>query len=76
MRTADSVAPSLTGSDVLLSLVGYVAAYLIMYPAGIMLMARIVRQGVGSGDTTEEIESGRPQSPILAAAGVPEGEIR
>ena len=74
MRTANSVAPSLTGSDVLISLAGYVVAYLIMFPAGILLMARIVRQGVKSGETAEQIESGRPQSPIMAAAGVSEGE--
>ena len=45
MRTADSVSPSLTGSDVLISLIGYGAVYLIMFPAGVALMARIVRSG-------------------------------
>ena len=38
MRTADSVTPSLTGSDVLISLLGYMAVYLIIFPAGIMFM--------------------------------------
>lgn len=69
MRTQDSVAPSLTGPDVLLSLIGYILAYVIMYPAGIALMARIVRRGVARSDAHEDmIESGRPQLPILAAA--------
>lgn len=76
LRTAESMAPSLTGYDVMLSLLGYVAAYLIMFPAGILLMARIVRHGVQSGETAEEVESGRPQAPIMAAAGVPEGDAR
>ena len=34
MRTAQSVTPSLTGADVLVSLIGYVAVYSIMFPAG------------------------------------------
>lgn len=69
LRTQDSVAPSLTGPDVLLSLIGYILAYVIMYPAGIALMARIVRRGVARSDAHEDmIESGRPQLPILAAA--------
>jgi cytochrome d ubiquinol oxidase subunit I len=44
-RTADSVSPSLTGPDVLLSLVGYMVVYLLMYPAGVAVMARMVREG-------------------------------
>jgi len=43
MRTADSVSPSLTGGDVLLSLVGYMVVYLIMFPAGFLLILRIGR---------------------------------
>jgi cytochrome bd ubiquinol oxidase subunit I len=37
LRTADSVSPSLTGTDVLISLIGYAVVYLIMFPVGIML---------------------------------------
>jgi cytochrome d ubiquinol oxidase subunit I len=45
MRTAESVSPSLTGNDVLLSLIGYMVVYLLMYPAGLAVMARMVREG-------------------------------
>ena len=45
LRTAASVSPSLTGGDVLLSLLGYMAVYLIVFPAGLLLMARVVRKG-------------------------------
>lgn len=45
MRTAQSVTPSLTGTDVAWSLLAYMAVYLTMYPAGIAVMARIIRQG-------------------------------
>jgi cytochrome d ubiquinol oxidase subunit I len=67
LRTADSVTPSLTGTDVALSLAGYMIAYLIMFPAGILLMARIVRRGVADGP----VEGGRPEAPVqaLPAAG-------
>lgn len=45
LRTAQSVSPSLTGADVIGSFLAYAAVYLLMYPAGIAVMARIVRQG-------------------------------
>jgi cytochrome d ubiquinol oxidase subunit I len=69
LRTADSVSPSLTGTDVLLSLAGYMAAYLIMFPAGVLLMARIVRKGPETlaGDTP--VRAGRPGQPIRALPG-------
>lgn len=67
IRTADSVSPSLTGSDVLVSLLGYIAAYLIMFPAGLIIMARIVKKGpIGSSTADVAVESGRPQAPVQA----------
>jgi cytochrome d ubiquinol oxidase subunit I len=54
LRTADSVSPSLTGSDVLISLLGYGAVYLIMFPAGVALMARIVLGGPGEASVEDE----------------------
>ncbi|MQT12129.1 cytochrome ubiquinol oxidase subunit I [Segnochrobactrum spirostomi] len=65
MRTADAVPPSLTGFDVLLSFLGYAIVYLIVFPAGAIIMARIVRKG--PGDVTigqSPVESGRPSRPI------------
>lgn len=69
LRTADSVSPSLTGSDVLVSLAGYMIAYLIMFPAGVLLMTRIVRKGPESiaGDTP--VRGGRPGGPVEALHG-------
>jgi cytochrome d ubiquinol oxidase subunit I len=66
MRTADSVSPSLTSFDVALSLLGYAVAYLIMFPAGVLLMARIVRRGIDTPDADETMETGRVGSPIKA----------
>ena len=67
LRTADSVSPSLTGFDVVLSLIGYAAVYLIIYPAGLTFMARIVRAGpVEPTAEPEPIEGGRPRQPVRA----------
>jgi len=68
MRTAHSVTPSLTGIDVLLSLLGYVAVYLIMFPAGLWMMLRIVRDGV-SKETDSPVGGGRPSAPVKSVPG-------
>jgi cytochrome bd ubiquinol oxidase subunit I len=67
LRTADSMSPSLTGFDVMLSLVGYGIVYLIMFPFGLALMARIVRTGPAEQALEEDpVESGRPMRPVEA----------
>jgi cytochrome d ubiquinol oxidase subunit I len=68
MRTAHSVTPSLTGFDVLLSLLGYMAVYLIMFPTGLWFIARIVRGGVTSEEVTP-VEAGRPSAPVKPVPG-------
>ena len=69
MRTAQSVTPSLTGFDVLLSLIGYIAVYCIMFPAGLWFVARIVRGGVVC---REAAPVGRRPRPPRAVKPVPE----
>jgi cytochrome bd ubiquinol oxidase subunit I len=78
LRTADSVTPSLTGFDVMISLIGYAAVYLIIYPAGLFLMLRIVRKGPAiAAEIDVEIEGGRPGAPVRAGAvELREGEVR
>jgi cytochrome bd ubiquinol oxidase subunit I len=68
MRTADSVSPSLTGSNVLVSLLLYVAVYLVIYPVGLLLMLRFVWRGPVPSDEAAPIGGGRPKSPIDALA--------
>ena len=69
MRTADSVSPSLTGTDVVVSLALYVIVYLIMFPTGIAFMAGLVRRGPQEPSLEPElIESGRPHQPFENAA--------
>jgi cytochrome d ubiquinol oxidase subunit I len=45
MRTRDAVSPSLTGTDVLLSLALYVVVYLVVFGAGIFYMVRLAQAG-------------------------------
>ncbi len=66
MRTADSVTPSLTGFDVLISLAGYMIVYLIMFPSGFFLMRNVVRKGMPAVDEKDPIASGRPSVPVVA----------
>jgi cytochrome d ubiquinol oxidase subunit I len=69
MRTADSVTPSLTGSDVALSLAFYIIVYLIMFPTGIAFMAGLVRRGPQMvEEKAEQVESGLPSRPFENAA--------
>ena len=74
LRTADSVSPSLTGWNVLLSLLGYILAYLIIFPAGWVVMSRFVRRGPEAAPTVEPIESGRPQAPVREPPALSSGE--
>jgi cytochrome d ubiquinol oxidase subunit I len=67
LRTAQSVTPSLTGSDVLLSLIGYMAAYLVIFPAGVFFMMRVVDRGPTGSDDTQAVEAGRPREPLTQA---------
>ena len=68
MRTAHSVTPSLTGFDVLLSLLGYMAVYLIMFPTGLWFIARIVKGGVAQQEASP-VEGGRPSAPVKPVPG-------
>jgi cytochrome d ubiquinol oxidase subunit I len=72
MRTADSVSPSLAGTDVLISLVCYGIVYLIVFPIGVAVMARLVRTGpIAPGTESLPVEGGRPELPVTA---LPTGE--
>jgi len=68
LRTGDSVTPSLTGSDVLISLLGYMVVYLIVYPVGVWFMARALKRG--PGDIASPVGGGRPAGPVKAPPGM------
>jgi cytochrome bd ubiquinol oxidase subunit I len=78
LRTAQSVSPSLTSFDVAISLAGYMLVYLMIYPAGLSLMLRIVRKGPEHSDEwAPRIEARRPAARVLAGAlDLAKGESR
>jgi cytochrome d ubiquinol oxidase subunit I len=72
LRTADAATPSLTGGDVLVSLLLYMAVYLVVYPIGVGFMVRLVRRGPQeASDHPAPIESGRPAGPVVALPSGP-----
>jgi len=68
LRTGDSVTPSLSGTDVLISLLGYMVVYLIVYPVGVWFMARALKRG--PGDIVSPVGGGRPAAPVKAPPGL------
>jgi cytochrome d ubiquinol oxidase subunit I len=56
-------------------LLAYMAVYLFMYPAGVLLMWRIVRTGPAAAPAEEgpAIEGGRPNAPVLAGGKIAGG---
>jgi cytochrome bd ubiquinol oxidase subunit I len=65
LRTAESTPPSLTGRQVLASLLAYMAVYLIIYPSALFIAARLARNGPAVvPDSVAPIESGRPSAPV------------
>ncbi len=70
LRTAQSVTPSLTGTDVAISLSLYMLVYLIMFPTGIGFMFGIIRRGAAE-DSLEPaaVEAGRTTTPYIGQSG-------
>jgi len=69
LRTAQSVTPSLTGTDVILSLLGYAAVYLIIYPAGVAFLARKIATGPAAAEV-QPVGGGRPSQPVKALGAI------
>ena len=68
MRTGEAVSPSLTGSDVVMSLVLYMAVYAVVFGAGLFYLVRLVRAGPPEALEAHEPELGqRPARPLSAA---------
>jgi cytochrome bd ubiquinol oxidase subunit I len=68
MRTAQGLTPSLTASDVVISLALYALAYFIIFGAGFLLLRRLVRIGpTPAVEPTIEDTQARPSRPLSAA---------
>jgi cytochrome d ubiquinol oxidase subunit I len=66
LRTADAVTPSLTGGDVMVSLIAYVAVYAIIFSAGAYYLVRLVQRGLPDDAPNLRLDH-RPARPLSAA---------
>jgi len=69
LRTGEAVTPSLTTSDVLVSLAVYVIAYIAIFGAGGYFLVRLMRAGPVEKAVAEAHPMGRPARPLSAAEG-------
>ncbi|HEY5309003.1 MAG TPA: cytochrome ubiquinol oxidase subunit I, partial [Casimicrobiaceae bacterium] len=68
LRTRDAVSPSITGLDVLLSLLLYMAVYAVIFSAGLYYLFRIARAGPPTETEARDAKlSERPARPLSAA---------
>ena len=68
LRTADAVSPTLTGSDVLASLLSYIAVYVVIFGAGAHYIVQLVRRGLPEQIEGHELRlDERPARPLSAA---------
>ncbi|WP_110648253.1 cytochrome ubiquinol oxidase subunit I [Salinicola peritrichatus] len=64
---ADAVTPSLSGWMVLLTLIGYIAVYAVIFWAGVYYLFKVVRQGLDDLSEDEEMHDyDRPERPLSA----------
>jgi cytochrome d ubiquinol oxidase subunit I len=77
LRTADAVTPSLTGGNVLASLIVYIGVYLVVYPVTLYYLVLLVRAGpVAAEEDEQPIEGLQRLLPARAAAGIGAGMER
>ena len=68
LRTKDAVSPSITGLDVLLSLLLYIAVYAVIFSAGLYYLFRIARAGPpAEAESRDARLTERPARPLSAA---------
>jgi cytochrome d ubiquinol oxidase subunit I len=66
LRTEDAITPSLTGGQVLFSLIAYVAVYVVIYSFGLIYIYRVLRAGPASEpESINHLQPGRPLAVAL-----------
>jgi cytochrome d ubiquinol oxidase subunit I len=65
LRTRDAVTPSLTTNDVMISLIGYIAVYAVIYSFGLYYIYRLLRDG--PADETASPDTLTPAQPVTVA---------
>jgi cytochrome d ubiquinol oxidase subunit I len=65
LRTRDAVTPSLTANDVVISLIGYIAVYAVIYAFGLYYIYRLLRDGPAEEAASPDTLT--PTQPITVA---------
>jgi cytochrome d ubiquinol oxidase subunit I len=66
LRTEDAITPSLSGGQVLFSLIAYVVVYAVIYSFGLTYIYRVLRAGPASGpESATHLQPGRPLAVAL-----------
>jgi len=66
LRTEDAITPSLSGGQVLFSLIAYVAVYAVIYSFGLTYIYRLLRVGPASEpESVTQLQPGRPLAVAL-----------
>jgi len=66
LRIDDAVTPSLTGWMALVSLLGYIAVYAVVFSAGVIYLRRVIDKGLDPIEATGDDQSARPKRPWSA----------
>ena len=66
LRIEDAVTPSLTGWMALVSLVGYISVYAVVFSAGLIYLRRVIMAGPDPIEAADDDESARPKRPWSA----------
>ena len=66
MTAQEALTPSLQGWMALLTLVGYIAVYAVVFTAGVYFLRKLINQGI-SENIGASTDTGRPKRPLSAA---------
>ncbi len=66
MTVQEGLTPSLAGWMALVTLIGYIAVYAVVFTAGIYFLRKLVNKGI-SEDISHASDTGRPKRPLSAA---------
>ncbi len=74
MRLSEGITPSITGGMVLVTLIGYIAVYAVVFAAGLYYLRRVILAGPDPVEAASADESARPKRPWSAVSSGLEDE--
>ncbi|QOC23881.1 cytochrome ubiquinol oxidase subunit I [Wenzhouxiangella sp. AB-CW3] len=74
MRLSEGITPSITGGMVLVTLIGYIAVYAVVFAAGLYYLRRVILAGPDPVEDASSDESARPKRPWSAVSSGLEDE--